>query len=103
MRAALSLDCCDYEVISWSATTGNISTGSGCRTAGIKIYERSGNSLYLPDAINWLTDEGCYLADSTRTFAASLIGPYRVHDDACMHPTKQRDGGIVCKSVQGVS
>jgi transposase InsO family protein len=30
-------------------------------------------ALYLPHAVEWLTDNGsCYIADATRTFAASL-------------------------------
>ncbi len=46
-------------------------------TAPIKpnesVEKRFGNTLYLPHAVEWLTDNGsCYIADATRTFAASL-------------------------------
>jgi len=68
-----SLDCCDREAICWSATTGGINSVMVQDLLTESVEKRFGNRLYLPHAVEWLTDNGsCYIADSTRTFAASL-------------------------------
>ncbi len=72
-RVVFSLDCCDHETISWSATTGGINSVMVQDLLTESVEKRFGNALYLPHAVEWLTDNGsCYIADSTRTFAASL-------------------------------
>ncbi|WP_171034882.1 IS3 family transposase [Klebsiella indica] len=73
VRVVFSLDCCDREAISWSATTGGINSVMVQDLLTESVEKRSGNTLYLPHAVEWLTDNGsCYIADATRTFAASL-------------------------------
>ncbi|WP_173635176.1 IS3 family transposase [Erwiniaceae bacterium PD-1] len=73
VRVVFSLDCCDREAISWSATTGGINSVMVQDLLTESVEKRFGNALYLPHAVEWLTDNGsCYIADSTRTFAASL-------------------------------
>lgn len=73
VRVVFSLDCCDCEAISWSATTGGINSVMVQDLLTESVEKRFGNTLYLPHAVEWLTDNGsCYIADATRTFAASL-------------------------------
>nr|WP_234480244.1 IS3 family transposase [Erwinia sp. S38] len=73
VRVVFSLDCCDREAICWSATTGGINSIMVQDLLTESVEKRFGNTLYLPHAVEWLTDNGsCYIADSTRTFAASL-------------------------------
>jgi transposase InsO family protein len=68
-----SLDCCDREAICWSATTGGINSVMVQDLLTESVEKRFGNTLYLPHAVEWLTDNGCcYIADSIRTFATSL-------------------------------
>lgn len=67
-----SLDCCDREAIGWSATTGGINSGMMQDLLAESVEKRFGNTLYLPHAVEWLTDNGsCYIADSTKKFTAS--------------------------------
>lgn len=55
------------------------------------VEKRFGNTLYLPHAVEWLTDNGCcYIADSIRTFATSLQ-VHRVYD-ASAQSGEQWDG-----------
>ena len=73
VRVVFSLDSCDREAISWSATTGGINSVMVQDLLTESVEKRFGNTLYLPHAVEWLTDNGsCYIADATRTFAASL-------------------------------
>ncbi|EOP4507044.1 IS3 family transposase [Escherichia coli O183:H18] len=73
VRVVFSLDCCDREAISWSATTGGINSVMVQDLLTESVEKRFGNTLYLPHAVEWLTDNGsCYIADATRRFAASL-------------------------------
>ena len=68
-----SLDCCDREAISWSATTGGISSEIVQDLPTENLEKRFGNTLKVPHPIEWLTDNGSYyIADATRTFARSL-------------------------------
>lgn len=74
VRVVFSLDCCDREVISWSATTGGISSVMVQDLLTESLEKRFGNALMVPHPVEWLTDNGsCYIADTTRTFA-SLLG-----------------------------
>ncbi|MEI7073334.1 MULTISPECIES: IS3 family transposase [Pectobacterium] len=73
VRVVFSLDCCDREVIGWSATTGGISSVMVQDLLTESLEKRFGNALMVPHAVEWLTDNGsCYIADATRTFASSL-------------------------------
>lgn len=73
VRVVFSLDCCDREAICWSATTGGINSVMVQDLLTESVEKRFGNTLYLPHAVEWLTDNGCcYIADSIRTFATSL-------------------------------
>ncbi|EFI5569990.1 IS3 family transposase [Escherichia coli] len=73
VRVVFSLDCCDREAISWSATTGGINSVMVQDLLTESVEKRFGNTLYLPHAVEWLTDNvSCYIADATRRFAASL-------------------------------
>ncbi|QZY92926.1 DDE-type integrase/transposase/recombinase (plasmid) [Pantoea dispersa] len=63
VRVVFSLDCCDREVISWSATTGDIKSVMVQDLLTESVEKRFGNTLYLPHAVEWLTDNGscsCY-------------------------------------------
>ncbi|EPI9436236.1 IS3 family transposase [Shigella flexneri] len=73
VRVVFSLDCCDREAISWSATTGGINSVMVQDLLTESVEKRFVNTLYLPHAVEWLTDNGsCYIADATRRFAALL-------------------------------
>ncbi|KYQ99230.1 integrase [Serratia plymuthica] len=73
VRVVFSLDCCDHGAISWSATTGVISSEMVQDLLTESLEKRLGNTLKVPHPIEWLTDNGsCYIADATRTFARSL-------------------------------
>ncbi|QLH62201.1 IS3 family transposase [Serratia symbiotica] len=73
VRVVFSLDCCDREAISWSATTGGISSEIVQDLLTENLEKRFGNTLKVPHPIQWLTDNGSYyIADATRTFARSL-------------------------------
>ena len=73
VRVVFSLDCCDREIISWSATTGGISSTMVQDLLTESLEKRFSNVLSLPHPIEWLTDNGsCYIAESTRQFARAL-------------------------------
>nr|CDS58564.1 hypothetical protein SYMBAF_70055 [Serratia symbiotica] len=73
VRVVFSLDCCDREAISGSATTGGISSEIVQDLPTENLEKRFGNTLKVPHPIEWLMDNGsCYIADATRTFARSL-------------------------------
>jgi len=73
VRIAFSLDCCDREAISWVATTGGIDS-SDIRDLMIESVERRfGQVNRLPQAIEWLSDNGSsYTAHQTRAFARAV-------------------------------
>ena len=73
VRIAFALDCCDREAMSFVATTGGIS-GDHVRDMMVGAVEhRFGRINRLPDAIEWLTDNGsCYIARSTQDFARAV-------------------------------
>jgi putative transposase len=72
-RATSALDCCDREAMSFVATTGGIS-GDHVRDLMVDAVERRfGRINRLPNAIEWLTDNGsCYIARSTTDFARAM-------------------------------
>jgi transposase InsO family protein len=73
VRVAFALDCCDREVISHVATTGGI-TGEMVRDLMIESVERRfGTAARLPQAVEWLSDNGsCYTARETVAFARDM-------------------------------
>jgi putative transposase len=73
VRVAFALDCCDREAMSFVATKGGIS-GDHVRDLMVAAVEhRFGRVNHLPDAIEWLTDNGsCFIAWSTRDFARAV-------------------------------
>jgi putative transposase len=73
VRIAFSLDCCDREAISYVATTGGIS-GEDVRDLMVAAIEsRFGRVNRLPEAIEWLSDNGSpYVAGDTRRFAREV-------------------------------
>ncbi|HAO0324320.1 TPA: hypothetical protein IGZ64_004205 [Escherichia coli] len=61
-----SLDCCDREVICWSASTEGISSVMVQDLLIESLEKRFGNALMGPYQVEWLTDNGsCYIADTT--------------------------------------
>jgi putative transposase len=73
VRIAFTLDCCDREAISWVATTGGINS-SDIRDLMIESVERRfGLVNKLPEAIEWLSDNGSpYTAGETRALARDI-------------------------------
>ena len=73
VRVVFSQDCCDREVIEWSATTGDISSVIVQDLLTESLEKQFGNAPVVPHPVEWLTDNGsCYIADAARTFASSL-------------------------------
>lgn len=73
VRVIFSLDCCDREVMSYLATTAGISSDMVCDVLVQSMEKRFGAVSYLPQPVEWLTDNGsCYIAKSTRQFAHAL-------------------------------
>lgn len=73
VRVAFALDCCDREAMSFVATTGGIA-GEHVRDLMVAALEhRFGAVDTLPNAIEWLSDNGsCYIARDTRRFARGI-------------------------------
>jgi putative transposase len=73
VRIAFALDCCDREAMSFIVTPGGIS-GDHVRDLMVDAVEhRFGRVNRLPNAIEWLTDNGsCYIARSTQDFAPAV-------------------------------
>ena len=74
VRVAFVLDCCDREIITWSASTAGIN-GQMIRDLMAESLEiRFGKALKLPHQIEFLSDIGSiYRSHATRSFA-KLIG-----------------------------
>jgi putative transposase len=73
VRIAFALDCCDREAISWVATTGAIDSGDIRDLMIDSIERRFGPADRLPDAVEWLTDNGSpYVARETRALARAI-------------------------------
>jgi transposase InsO family protein len=73
IQVAFVLDCCDREVIAFTATRGYID-GEMIRDLLLEaVSARFGDLRRLPHAIEWLTDNGSvYTADDTVKLAESL-------------------------------
>jgi putative transposase len=73
VRVAFALDCCDREAMSYVATTRGIG-GEEVRARMVAAVEhRFGPVNRLPQAIEWLTDNGSgYIAADTRRFAREI-------------------------------
>ncbi|TCB24456.1 hypothetical protein E0H86_15025 [Acinetobacter sp. ANC 4635] len=72
-QSIFSLDCCDREIMSYVATISGISSDMVCDVLVQSMEKRFGAVSYLPQPIEWLTDNGsCYIAKSTRQFAHAL-------------------------------
>lgn len=73
VRVIFSLDCCDREIMSYTATTTGISSEMVCDVLVESMERHFGTVNHLPQTIEWLTDNGsCYIARSIRTFAQAL-------------------------------
>ena len=73
VRVVFSLDCCDREIMSYLATTTGISSDMVCDVLVQSVEKSFGSVSYLPQPIEWLTDNGsCYIAKSTRQFVQVL-------------------------------
>jgi putative transposase len=73
VRVAFSMDCCDREILSYTATTGGIS-GEMIKDLMAEAIEcRFGFISSLPEKIEWLSDNGsAYTAHETRSFAKMM-------------------------------
>jgi len=73
VRVAVSLDCCDHELMPYVATTGGIIAEMVQDLLLEKIEYCFGQSKRVPHLLEWLTDNSsCYIAKETRVFAFSL-------------------------------
>lgn len=74
VQVAFALDCCDREVIGYTATAiGGIDSEMICDLIANCVAYRFGASCKLPNPIQWLTDNGpCYIARRTVNFARAL-------------------------------
>jgi transposase InsO family protein len=70
IRIAFAMDCCDREIMGYTATTGGI-TGDMVRDLMASSMEhRFGKADCLPHPIEWLSDNGsAYTANETISFA----------------------------------
>ncbi len=70
---AFALDTCDHEILGYIATTVGID-GASIRDLMVECVEkRFGKITKLPQAIQWLTDNGpCYVSHKTVAFARGL-------------------------------
>ena len=73
IRVAFSMDCCDREVMSYTATTGGVS-GDMVRDMMVEaIEDRFGRVDHLPHRIQWLSDNApAYIARETKIFARMM-------------------------------
>jgi putative transposase len=73
VRVAFALDCCDREAMSYVATTSGISAEDVRDLIVATVEHRFGRVNRVPEAIEWLTDNGsCYTAHETRRFARDI-------------------------------
>jgi transposase InsO family protein len=73
VRVAFALDCCDREVISWTASTRGVS-GEMIRDLMLECVEKRFGTSRASHSVQWLSDNGsCYTARETVEFA-SLLG-----------------------------
>lgn len=72
VKTIFVLDCCDREVISFSAERGGY-TAEMAQNALIQAVESRFGSLRSPQPLEWLTDNGsCFTAKATRLFAREV-------------------------------
>jgi putative transposase len=72
VRVAFTLDTCDREAITWTATTAGIS-GEMVRDMMLIAVERRFGDYHAPHRVEYLADNGsCYTAYETVDFAISL-------------------------------
>lgn len=82
---AFALDCCDREVISWTASTRGVS-GEMIRDLMLDCVERRFGTSRAPHSVQWLSDNGsCYTARETVEFA-SWLGL-----DSCFTPVRSSE------------
>lgn len=73
VRVAFALDCCDREAISFVAKTEGIKGEDVRDLMTVAVETRFGSVNRLPDAIEWLSDNGSgYIASETRRFAREI-------------------------------
>ena len=73
VRVAFALDCCDREAMSFVATTGGVAGEHVQDLILAAVEHRFGCVDKVPDAIEWLSDNGsCYVARDTRRFARGI-------------------------------
>lgn len=74
VNVAFALDCCDREILGYTATSqGGIDSEMICDLIANSVAYRFGDRYKLPNAIQWLTDNGpCYIARKTVNFAREL-------------------------------
>ena len=73
VQVAFSLDCHDREVMSWVASTKGIDAEMICDMVTQSIEQRFPGKKCLPNAIQWLTDNGpCYGARKTVSYLREL-------------------------------
>jgi putative transposase len=73
VRVAFALDCCDREAMSFVATTGGVAGEHVQDLILAAVERRFGCVDKVPDAIEWLSDNGsCYVARDTRRFARGI-------------------------------
>lgn len=73
VRVSFILDCCDREIISYTATTGGMDSSLICDMALWGVECRFGGVYKLPREIEWLTDNGpCYISHETKKFLREL-------------------------------
>jgi putative transposase len=73
VRVAFALDCCDREAMSFVATTGGIAGEHVQDLILAAVERRFGCVSAVPDAIEWLSDNGsCYVARHSKRFARGI-------------------------------
>lgn len=72
VRAIFLLDCCDREVISFTASTGGF-TADMAQSVLLEAVEKRFLSDRAPHSVEWLTDNGsCFKAKETLAFGQEL-------------------------------
>ncbi|WP_211222765.1 IS3 family transposase [Paludibacterium yongneupense] len=72
LRVVFAEDCCDREIISWTASTGGY-TGDMVRDVMLEAVEKRGIQLGISPEVEWLSDNGSsYIAADTRLFAREI-------------------------------
>ncbi|MGC0055728.1 IS3 family transposase (plasmid) [Brucella pituitosa] len=73
VRVAFALDCCDREALGHVATTQGIKSQDVQDLAIMAVEYRFGQVNALPQAIEWLTDNGsCFIAKDTKSLLRDI-------------------------------